>query len=111
MEHAFRNRKAMRQPLTLAAKCRTTSGMSDDAYLSDLSAHGCCITTRGLLFRLGSRVTIKPQGLEGISGVIRWIAGNRAGVEFEQPLYGPVVEHLTVTHPHGTPIGIRHRLY
>ncbi|MBS0254841.1 MAG: PilZ domain-containing protein [Proteobacteria bacterium] len=101
----------MRKPLTLAAKCRTLTGMSDDAYLSDLSPHGCCITTRGLLFRLGARVVIKPNGLEAIGGIIRWIAGNRAGVEFEQPLYAPVVEHLSSAHPHGTPVGIRHRSY
>ena len=42
----------MRKPLVLAAKCRTMSGMRDEAVLSDISASGCCITTRGLLFRL-----------------------------------------------------------
>jgi bifunctional pyridoxal-dependent enzyme with beta-cystathionase and maltose regulon repressor activities len=109
MNHAFRNRRDMRKPLVLAAKCRTMSGMRDEAVLSDISASGCCITTRGLLFREGSRVIIKPEGIEAIGGIIRWMAGNRAGVEFDQPLYPPVVEHLTRQHQGVRQVGIRHR--
>ena len=74
-------RRNPRKAITMAAQCRTISGVRDDGYLSDISAEGCCITTRGILFMEGSRVLIKPQGLEGLSGVIRWIDGHRAGVQ------------------------------
>ena len=44
---------------------------------------------------VGARVVIKPDGMEAISGVVRWLADRRAGVQFDMPLYGPVVEHLS----------------
>lgn len=111
MEDAFRNRKDMRKPLVLAAKCRTMSGMRDEGVLSDISTHGCCITTRALLFRVGSRILIKPDGIEAIAGVIRWMAGNRAGVEFDQPLYPAVVEHLSQHNQRRTAVGIHQRVF
>ncbi len=111
MNHAILNRRADRKPLAMAAKCKTINGMRDEGSISDMSTHGCCITTRGLYFNIGMRVTIKPDGMEAVSGVIRWIAGNRAGVEFDRPLYGPVVEHLTQRNPAGQRVGITHRPY
>jgi hypothetical protein len=98
MERSYLNRDAERKPVTLSAKCRTMSGVRDEGVVSDLSAKGCCVTTRGLFVQIGARVIIKPDGLEGITGIVRWIAGNRAGIEFDNPLYGPVFDHLTQRH-------------
>jgi hypothetical protein len=39
-------------------------------------------------------VTIKPSTMDGIAGVVRWVSAEGAGIEFDCPLYGPVVEHL-----------------
>lgn len=83
-----------RTSVTLPAKCRTMGGMRDQGELSDISTHGCRVSTRSLYLSVGSRVSIKPEGLESISGVVRWIVGNHAGVEFDTPLYGPIVDHL-----------------
>lgn len=53
---------------------------------------------RGLYFRVGARVVIRPQGLEGLTGVVRWIDGDYAGVEFDREIYQPVVDHLVRLH-------------
>lgn len=95
MEAQTQSRKAQRSPVALAARCRTMGGMRDEAWLCDISTHGCRIATRSLYLSVGMRVTIKPEGMEAISGVVRWLGQDGAGVEFDAPLYGPVVEHLS----------------
>ena len=97
-------RRAERRPVTLAAACRTQSGMRDSAYISDISPHGCRLATSTLAVRVGLRIMIRPQGLEGVGGVVRWIDGQAAGIEFDAPLYEPVVDHLSRLHARGTPV-------
>jgi hypothetical protein len=99
MSRAFSKRGAERRDVALNARCRTFSGLRDVAELTDISTHGCSITVAGLLFDVGTRIIIQPDGLEGIAGVVRWVAKDRAGVEFDAPLYGPTVEHLSKLHP------------
>lgn len=51
--------------------------------------------------KLGARVMIRPEGLEGLTGIVRWVTGNLVGVEFDSPLYEPVVDHLVKMHQAG----------
>jgi len=90
----------------MTTSCRTQSGLRDNAWISDISPQGCCLTTHSLAFRPGMRVVIRPQGLEGLTGVVRWIEGYSAGVEFDAPLYEPVVEHLSQLHAAQTPVTV-----
>jgi hypothetical protein len=82
----------------MAVQCRTQSGLRDDGEISDISSEGCCLRMRSLYFRVGARLIIRPQGLEGMPGVVRWISSDLAGVEFDRPIYGPVLEHLAKAH-------------
>ena len=109
MDQPLRPRCGNRNQVTLAAQCRTSTGIRDEGYLSDLSPEGCCISTRGILFMVGARVLVKPHGMEGLSGIVRWIDGHRAGVEFDSPLYGPIVEHLAAHYPANRAVTISHR--
>lgn len=106
MDTKLVQRRSQRNPVVIPAKCRTQSGMRDDGWLSDISAEGCCVTSNGLFFCVGTRVVIRPQGLEGLSGVIRWIRGSTAGILFDAPLYGPIVDHLSATHAAGRMVSI-----
>lgn len=101
MAYDRNNRQSERKSISLGARCRTMSGLRDEGQLSDLSTHGCCLTTKSMYLTIGARVMIKPDGLEAITGVIRWLSGNRAGVQFDTPLYGPVFEHLSNQHAIG----------
>ena len=99
-------RRFERRAIELGAQCRTQSGLRDRGKISDISAEGCCVITNDLFVKIGARVVIRPEGMEGLSGVVRWIDGNRAGIEFDQPLYPPVVDHLVRTHGHGQALDI-----
>ena len=91
-------RQARRWPVVMPAKCRSRSGFVDHVIIADISEHGCRIESGALHFSAGQLVVIRPQGLEGLCGQIRWVAGHTAGIAFERPLYLPVVEHLRRCH-------------
>lgn len=106
MSHPVIPRRDERRPVRLAATCRTQSGLRDNAYIADISQYGCRLTTHTLAVRIGMRIVIRPQGLEGVGGVVRWIEGQHAGIEFDAPLYGPVVDHLGLMHAANQPVGV-----
>ena len=99
-------RRAHRRSVDLAARCRTQSGLRDKGHITDISSEGCCVITNELFIKRGARVVIRPEGIEGLTGVVRWIEGNRAGVEFDQPLYPAVVDHLVARYSMGEKLTI-----
>ena len=50
--------------------------------------------TRSLRLSVGQRIVVRPEGFEGLAATVRWVSKHQVGVEFERPLYGPVVEHI-----------------
>lgn len=56
------------------------------------------MASHGTRFRVGARVVIRPEGLEGVTGIVRWVDATKAGIEFDAPLYGPIVEHMWKTY-------------
>jgi hypothetical protein len=46
---------------------------------------------------VGDSVTIKPEALEAPTGTVRWKEDGWLGVEFNNPMYGPVVDYLAKT--------------
>lgn len=87
-------RKSQRRSVAMAVQCRTQGGLRDDAQISDISTEGCCLRLGGIYFRVGTRLLVKPKGMETMSGVVRWVTRDLAGVEFDRPIYGPVLEHI-----------------
>jgi hypothetical protein len=87
-------RQATRHPVWLTANCRTSAGAREDAILSDISTDGCGLTGVTVRLHVGQKLYIRPGSLEAQSGTVCWTRGSRAGVRFDRPLYGPVVEHL-----------------
>lgn len=67
--------------------------------LSDISCRGCRIAAAGLHLEAGRRIILKPEGLESISGTVRWASQQFAGVEFDRALHPAVVENLCSLHP------------
>ena len=84
----------MRYPVWITANCRGSMGRASDIILSDLSTEGCGVTAAEGLLKQGQLVVVRMQSLEGLAGRVVWVKGTKAGVKFERPLYGPVVEHL-----------------
>lgn len=88
----------------MSVQCRTQTGVRGAGEISDISREGCCVHMEHVYFHVGSRVLLRPQGMEIMRGVVRWICGSTAGVEFERPLYEPVVDHLATAHPGDAPM-------
>lgn len=78
----------------IPARCRTSSGKVSDIAILDLSVAGCLVDTRSLLFRPEERVLVKLPGLGFLPAHVIWAENERAGLEFEELLYEPVLEHL-----------------
>ena len=98
MTRSMLPRRSVRRPVLLAAQCRTQGGLRDDGEISDISAEGCCLRMRGIYFRVGTRIVLRPQGMESMAGVVRWVSRDLAGVEFDRPIYGPIVDHIVSAH-------------
>ncbi len=88
------HRKSERARVTISAICRTATGRSGDVVIVDLTAEGCRIFTKALALSPGLKVRIHPANFDVLPGVVRWISGGFAGIQFDKPLYGPVAEHL-----------------
>ena len=106
MSTALTPRKAERKPVALGATCRTASGLRDNGRIADISEKGCCLVTRAMMVKVGARIVVRPEGMEGLPSTVRWIRGNAIGVEFDAPLYLPIVEHLCRRYPADTPIAL-----
>lgn len=59
-------------------------GVDADIIVSDLSYEGCQIQS-AQPFDVGNTLDIRIIGRGGVNGVVRWVAGDRAGVRFVDP--------------------------
>lgn len=91
-------RRSNRLKVVLPARCRSRSGFLDEGTISNLSAEGCRFESFALTLHEGDIVVIRPRGLEGLCGRVRWTARHSAGIEFDRPLYPAVFEHLHREH-------------
>jgi len=91
-------RSCERREVVLPARCRSRTGFINHVVITNLSAQGCRIESHSLTLGEEDLVTLRPEGLEGLMGVIRWRHNHQAGVQFVNPLYEPVVDHLVQQH-------------
>ncbi len=91
-------RREDRHPLALNANCRTLSTRKN-VSLWDLSSHGCRVLLAGMDLRVEQRIVLKTEGLEALSGTVRWLRDDFAGVQFDYPLHPSVVDHLCRMNP------------
>lgn len=87
-------RREGRLRLLNGVRCRIAPGQSPEVELTEISVTGCQIVIREGLLKTGQNVVIKTGGLEGLPGTVRWIMGDKVGVEFEQPLHPAVLSNL-----------------
>lgn len=78
----------------MPVRCRTRDGQTGRVILSEISAHGCRLYADDMRLHQGQWITIQPDKMEGMAGIVRWVDAKRAGVEFQRPLYEAVATHL-----------------
>jgi hypothetical protein len=86
--------KHAKQTKVLLARVRARRGTINDVRVLDLSLAGCIIDRRALNLAREERVLIKLPGLALMPCYVCWLEESKAGLEFEQPLYEPVLDHL-----------------
>lgn len=75
-------------------QCRYRSGMRLELNILEISAGGCMVESLGWSVRPDEDISIKLPGLGYQPATVVWIEDGRAGVAFEEPLYGPMLEHI-----------------
>jgi hypothetical protein len=77
---------------------KATLGTSPDApcegVLYGLSAQGCSLRLVSGSFNPGDAVWFTVETLETLRGTVRWVDGDKVGVEFDRPFYQPLFELL-----------------
>jgi hypothetical protein len=89
--------ESAKQPIVLLARIRARKGTINDIRVLDLSLAGCIIDRCALSLACNERVLIKLPGLALMPCYVCWMEESTVGLEFEQPLYEPVLDHLLRT--------------
>ncbi|MEO6198759.1 MAG: PilZ domain-containing protein [Sphingomicrobium sp.] len=78
-------RRSSRLPVALEARMRELGAEGIEAIVLDISEQGFMASTGGQ-FEVGSRIWLMLPGRERANAVVRWIAGEKLGAEFAEPI-------------------------
>jgi hypothetical protein len=78
-------RNYSRLPVELEAKMRELGASGVEARVLNISERGFMAVADGR-FEVGSRVWLMLPGRERANAVIKWIAGEKIGAEFAEPI-------------------------
>ncbi|MEO6225448.1 MAG: PilZ domain-containing protein [Sphingomicrobium sp.] len=78
-------RRSVRLPVELDAKMRELGANGVDARIVNISAIGFMAVADGE-FEVGTRVWLMLPGRERANAVVKWIAGDKLGAEFAEPI-------------------------
>jgi PilZ domain-containing protein len=78
-------RSVPRQPVELDAKMRELGASGVEAKVLNISERGFMAVAEGR-FEVGSRVWLMLPGRERANAIVKWIAGDKIGAEFAEPL-------------------------
>lgn len=83
-DHSDRRRDA-RLPVDLDAKMRELGASGVEAKVLNISERGFMAIADGR-FDVGARVWLMLPGRERANAVVKWIAGDKIGAEFAEPI-------------------------
>jgi hypothetical protein len=69
-----------------------------EGRLNNLSADGCSLQLTFGSFMVGDLVWFRIESIQPWRGTVRWVNGDKVGVEFERPFYPAVFELLVKSH-------------
>ena len=78
-------RRASRLPVELDARVRELGTEGVEARVLNISESGFMAETEGE-FEVGSRVWLMLAGRNRVNAVVKWVAGDRIGAEFAEPM-------------------------
>jgi hypothetical protein len=81
-DHSDERRRTERTPVELEAKMRELGASGVEAKVLNISEKGFMAESEGR-FEVGSRVWLILPGRERANAVVKWIAGDKIGAEFD----------------------------
>ena len=78
-------RRVSRHPVEIGARVRELGAEGFEARVLNISKTGFMAEAEGD-FEVGTRIWLILPGRERASALVRWIAGNRIGAEFAEPI-------------------------
>lgn len=87
-------RSDRRGSVTMSGAIRHNVTCRSGVSINDLSARGCRILTDDEGIAVGTSVYVRLDKLAPLRATARWRNGDQVGLEFDQPLYVAVLDHL-----------------
>ena len=84
-EDQSERRRASRLPIEIEAKMRELGASGVEAKVLNISESGFMATAEGH-FDVGTRVWLMLPGRERANAVVKWVAGDKIGAEFAEPI-------------------------
>ena len=91
-------RRSKRPAVGWQAICTLAPGSIRCVVITDLSPQGCRIWGKDLALSRDGLVTIKPDGVDAVSTVVRWATRCEAGLEFLDPMQQSLADQLRREH-------------
>ena len=74
---------------------RTGRGVSRDVKILDVNAKGCRFHDKFGTLKEDATIVLRIGNIGPLLAYVRWTEGFVVGTEFEEPLYGPVLDYIT----------------
>ncbi len=87
-------RRETRHDISVPGRYRTGNGVPKDVDVLEISERGCRFYDRFGRLVAGSELTFRVGPIGPIPATVRWCNDYVVGIEFETPIYGPVLEHI-----------------
>jgi hypothetical protein len=84
-EDQSERRRFLRLPVELEAKMRELGASGIEARVLNISERGF-MASADAHFEVGTRVWLMLPGRERANAVVKWVAGDRIGAEFAEPI-------------------------
>ena len=87
-------RREQRYSISVPGRYRKGTGVRYNVAIKNLSEYGCQFSDLTGRVDAGDDITIRIGDIGPIDARVKWVAKREIGVEFDQPLYPSVLEHI-----------------
>ena len=87
-------RREQRYSISVPGRYRKGTGVRFNVAIKDLSEYGCQFSDLVGRIGIGDDITIRIGDIGPLDARVKWVAKREIGVEFDQPLYPSVLEHI-----------------
>ena len=88
-------RRADRQDIGAWGSYRTGRGVARDVKILDVNEKGCRFLDKFGTLKPDDRLVLRIGNIGPLLTYVRWNENSEVGAEFEEPLYGAVLDHIT----------------